>query len=87
MLPKGQGSFLTRTWPPPHTAPSRSHAMRRAVGQYDNTGLLAKSLAGGQISQVDYLQEVDRYYDMALRSLQMARDAELAKAELTAADL
>ena len=62
-------------------------AMRRAVGQYDNTGLLAKSLAGGQISQVDYLQEVDRYYDMALRSLQMARDAELAKAELTAADL
>ena len=61
--------------------------MRRAVGRCGNTELLAKSLAGGQISQVDYLQEMDRYYDMALRSLQMARDAELAKAELMAADL
>jgi len=64
-----------------------AEAMRRAVGRCGNTELLAKSLAGGQISQVDYLQEMDRYYDMALRSLQMARDAELAKAELMAADL
>lgn len=64
-----------------------AEAMRRAVGRCGNTELLAKSLAGGQISQVDYLQEMDRYYDMALRSLQMARDAELAKAELMTADL
>ena len=61
--------------------------MGRAVAGSNNLPLLAKALRLGQVSQIDYLQEVDRYYELAARELQMRRDAELAKAELTAADL
>lgn len=61
--------------------------MRRSLAECRAMELLDAALENGQISLIDYLQEADRYYDMALRGLQMARDAELAKAELTAADL
>ncbi len=61
--------------------------MGRAVAGSSNVALLARALEAGQLSQIDCLQELDRYYDLALRQLQMRRDAELAKAELTAAEL
>ncbi len=61
--------------------------MRRGLAASRGVELLAEALASGQLSLIDYLQEMDRYYDMALRGLEMERDAELAKAELTAADL
>jgi len=60
---------------------------REALSSYSNEPLLRKSLDAGEISLLDYLLEVEFYYDAFNNMLEAERDYALAVAELTAVEL
>jgi outer membrane protein TolC len=60
---------------------------RDALSSYSNEPLLRKSLDAGEISLLDYLLEVEFYYDAFNNMLEVERDYALAVAELTAIEL
>jgi outer membrane protein TolC len=60
---------------------------REALSSYSNEPLLRKALDAGEISLLDYLLEVEFYYDAFNNMLEVERDYALAVAELTAIEL
>lgn len=60
---------------------------REALFSYSNEPLLRKALDAGEISLLDYLLEVEFYYDAFNNMLEVERDYALAVAELTAVEL
>jgi len=60
---------------------------RDALSSYSNEPLLRKALDAGEISLLDYLLEVEFYYDAFNNMLEAERDYALAVAELTAVKL
>lgn len=67
----------------------RGHALelRQAVADSRNNGLLNKALESGEISLLEYLLELEYYYDAVEQALEVERDYELALAELSAVEL
>jgi capsid portal protein len=59
-------------------------ATRQALLTLNNTALLQKALDAGEISLLDYLVEVELYYDAITRALDAERDYEKAVAALLA---
>ncbi|MCE5205035.1 MAG: TolC family protein [Porphyromonadaceae bacterium] len=60
---------------------------RAALSSYSNEPLLKKALDAGEISLLDYLLELEFYYDAFNNMLEAERDYALAVAELTAVEL
>lgn len=60
---------------------------RKALTDYSNTNLLEKALKLGEISIMDYMVELQFYYDMLEKALKSERDYELILAELTSVEL
>jgi outer membrane protein TolC len=57
-------------------------ATRQSLMTLNNTALLQKALDAGEISLLNYLVEVELYYDTVTRALEAERDYEKAVAEL-----
>ena len=60
---------------------------RSALSLYSNNALLKKALDGGEISLLEYLLELEYYYDAVEKMLEAERDYELSFAELSAVEL
>jgi len=60
---------------------------RETLRSVNSSDLLKKALEAGQISLLDYLQEVTFYYDLVDKSLEAERDFQLTLAELNRSDL
>jgi outer membrane protein TolC len=61
--------------------------LRQALSAYGNEPLLKKALDAGEISLLDYLLEIEYYYDAMDKALEAERDYEKAFAELSAVEL
>jgi cobalt-zinc-cadmium efflux system outer membrane protein len=60
---------------------------RNAISSYSNEPLLRKALDAGEISLLEYLLEVEFYYDAFNNMLEVERDYALTVSELTAIEL
>lgn len=60
---------------------------RNALSSYSNDALLKKALDAGEISLLDYLLEIEYYYDAMNKVLEAERDFNLSLAELSAVEL
>lgn len=60
---------------------------RNALSSYSNEVLLKKALDAGEISLLDYLLEIEYYYDAMNNVLEAERDFNLSMAELSAVEL
>lgn len=60
---------------------------RSSLSTYNNAGLLKKALDMGEISLLDYLLEIQYYYDAINKTVTAERDFEMALAELSAVEL
>ena len=60
---------------------------RDALSSYGNDSLLKKALDSGEISLLEYLLELEFYYDAVNNMLEAERDYELSLAELSAVEL
>lgn len=60
---------------------------RHALNDYSNTDFLEKALKLGEISIMDYMVELQFYYDTLEKALESERDYELIFAEMTAFEL
>jgi Outer membrane protein len=60
---------------------------RSALSSYSNDSLLRKALDSGEISLLEYLLELEFYYDAVNNMLEAERDYELSLAELSAVEL
>ena len=60
---------------------------RNALSSYSNNSLLKKALDSGEISLLEYLLELEFYYDAVNNMLEAERDYELSLAELSAVEL
>ena len=60
---------------------------RETLSEQNGIELLNRTLEGGEISLIDYLQELGLYYDNVSAYIEAERNAELAMAELTAVEL
>jgi len=60
---------------------------RNALSAYSNDSLLKKALDSGEISLLEYLLELEYYYDAVNKMLEAERDYELSLAELSAVEL
>ena len=61
--------------------------LRKSLSDYSNAPLLQKALDAGEISLLNYLLEIEYYYEATNRALEAERDYELAVAELEAIEL
>lgn len=61
--------------------------MKEAFRQYDSTELLGRALEQGEIELETYLQQLDAYYDVQLKILELSREAEQAWLQLNAPSL
>jgi outer membrane protein TolC len=61
--------------------------VRQSLSAYSNEPLLKKALDAGEISLLNYLLEIEYYYDAMNRVLEAERDYELATAELSAVEM
>ena len=59
-----------------------AHNIRQSLATHNNEPLLKKALDAGEISLLDYLLEVEFYYNAINKALEAERDFELAAAEL-----
>lgn len=66
---------------------SLCESLSKTLSESDNRSFLTTALAEGEISILDYLMEVDLYYDTLSSSLEARRDLRSALAELNAVDL
>lgn len=64
-----------------------SEEMRQSLSETDNRIFLLSALSRGEISIIDYLVEVDLYYDLLAQTLAAERDYRLALARLLAVEL
>ena len=69
------------------TLQQNAQATRQSLSKYGNEPLLKKALDAGEISLLNYLLEIEYYYDMMNKVLEAERDYELTMAELTAVEL
>lgn len=60
---------------------------RQALASYSNELMLRKALEAGEIPLLDYLYQIEAYYDAYNKMLEVERDYSLAEAELTALSL
>lgn len=60
---------------------------KSAVSSFNNESLLRKALDYGEISLLNYLMEIAWYYEAVNTVLEVEKDFELSKAELTAVEL
>jgi outer membrane protein TolC len=61
--------------------------LRKSLSDYSNAPLLQKALDAGEISLLNYLLEIEYYYEAMNKALEAERDYELAVAELEAIEL
>jgi outer membrane PBP1 activator LpoA protein len=61
--------------------------VRQSLSDYGNEPLLKKALDAGEISLLNYLLEIEYYYDAMNKVLEAKRDFEMAAAELWAVEL
>ena len=61
--------------------------IRQSLSTFTNEPLLKKALDAGEISLLNYLMEIEYYYDIINKVLEAERDFELAAAELWAVEL
>ncbi|MFR3216402.1 MAG: TolC family protein [Dysgonomonas mossii] len=60
---------------------------RQALSSYNNESLLKKALDAGEISLLNYLLEIEYYYDAMNKVLEAEKDFSLSMAELSAVEL
>ena len=60
---------------------------RQALTEYNNESLLKRALDAGEISLLEYLQEIEYYYEIMNNMLETERDFELIVAQFWAAGL
>jgi len=60
---------------------------RNSLSSYNNENLLKKALDSGEISILNYLLEIEYYYDAVNKVLELERDCNLSIAELSAVEL
>lgn len=60
---------------------------RQALSSYNSVPMLRKALEAGEISLLNYLLQIEAYYDAYNSMLEVERDYALAEAELTAVSL
>ena len=61
--------------------------IRQSLSVYSNEPLLKKALDAGEISLLNYLLEIEYYYDALNKALEAERDFELTMAELQAVEM
>ncbi len=61
--------------------------VRQAIDNNNNEPLLKKALDAGEISLLDYLLEIEFYYNAINKALEAERDFELTAAELWALEI
>ena len=61
--------------------------LRQSLSDYNNEPFLKKALDAGEISLLNYLLEIEYYYDTVNKVLQAERDFEKTEAELSAIEL
>ncbi|WP_313380488.1 TolC family protein [Proteiniphilum saccharofermentans] len=61
--------------------------IRQSLSEYSNAPLLQKALDAGEISLLNYLLEIEYYYDAMNRALEAERNYQQAIAELSAVEL
>jgi outer membrane protein TolC len=66
------------------TLQQNAQKIRQSLSLYGNEPLLKKALDAGEISLLNYLQEVEYYYETVNKALETERDFELIMAELSA---
>ena len=59
----------------------------KSLSDYSNAPLLQKALDAGEISRLNYLLEIEYYYEAMNKALEAERNYELAMAELSAVEL
>lgn len=60
---------------------------KKALASFNNESFLRKALDAGELSLLNYLQELEYYYDVTDKTLEAERDLELVKAELSSTEL
>ena len=63
---------------------SIAEGYRAALDTSDNRELLKKARQQGEISLIEYISELDLYYENLLETLEAEKDYNMALAELTA---
>ena len=63
---------------------SIAESYRAALDTFDNRELLNKARQQGEISLIEYISELDLYYENLLETLEAEKDYKMALAELTA---
>ncbi|MDR0602841.1 MAG: TolC family protein [Bacteroidales bacterium] len=66
------------------TLQQNTQKVRQSLSLYGNEPLLKKALDAGEISLLNYLQEIEYYYEAVNKALETERDFELTVAELSA---
>jgi predicted RNA-binding protein associated with RNAse of E/G family len=61
--------------------------MRKALSETDNRNYLLEAQSKGEISMVEYLVEIDQYYEALEETLATERDYRHALARLNAVEL
>jgi CHAT domain-containing protein len=61
--------------------------LRQSLSDYSNEPLLKKALDAGEISLLNYLLEVEFFYNAMNKVLEAERDFEMAAAELWAVEM
>ena len=61
--------------------------MRQALTEADNRNFLLEAQSKGEISMVEYLVEIDQYYEALEQTLSAERDYRHALAQLNAVEL
>ncbi len=61
--------------------------IRQSLENNNNEPLLKKALDAGEISLLNYLLEIEYYYNAVNKALEAERDFELAVAELQAVEM
>jgi outer membrane protein TolC len=64
------------------TLQENARRLRQSLGENNNEPLLKKALDAGEISLLNYLLEMEYYYDAVNKVLEMERDLEMVAAEL-----
>ena len=64
-----------------------AQTVRQSLGDYNNEELLKKALDAGEISLLNYLFEIEYYYNAMNMALETERDSEMATAELSAVEM
>lgn len=66
---------------------ANSEMMRQALTEADNRNFLLEAQSKGEISMVEYLVEIDQYYEALEQTLSTERDYRHALAQLNAVEL